>query len=269
VSSGEERAAGLRTRWRDLGADLGVTPSVEATERWTEIGGALLAAYGAGGRAYHDLDHLVAVLDSLDELWPHPDRPVPAEVRAAAWFHDAVYDPSRAAAGAVGEAQDGAGRVREPMTDEARSAAWARRALASCGAGGAGGSGGAAARAARLVEATAGHRLVGELVTVPGAVCFLDADLAVLGADPTTYDRYVEAVRAEYVHLGDAAFDRGRLAVLLDLRARPHLYLSARGRERFEVAARANLAREIAARRAAVGADVSGGGGAGRRGGAA
>ena len=95
---------------------------------------------------------------------------------------------------------------------------------------------------ARLVEATAGHRLVGDLATTPGAACFLDADLAILGAEPAAYDRYVEAVRIEYAHLDDGAFATGRLAVLSDLAARPHLYLSGRGRARFEAAARANLA---------------------------
>jgi predicted metal-dependent HD superfamily phosphohydrolase len=167
--------------------------------------------------------HLATVLDLLEELWPHPDRPVPPAVRAAAWFHDAVYEPTRG-------------------DNEARSAAWARRAL---GAGGVDRP--VAEKVARLVEATAAHRLISDLVATPGAACFLDADLAVLGAEPAAYDRYARAIRVEYRHLDDEAFRRGRLAVLEGLTARPHLYLSARGRARFEAPARANLAREIAA----------------------
>jgi len=219
VGSGADRSEALRNRWRTLGVDLGVTGSAGASS-WDDGGERLLEAYGAAGRAYHGLDHLVAVLDLLERLWPHPDRPVPAAVRAAAWFHDAIYDPRRA-------------------DDEVRSAAWARSALGAAGAAA------AADLAARLVEATAGHRLTADLVATPGAACFLDADLAILGAAPAAYDRYVGAIRIEYAHLDEAAFATGRLAVLNDLAARPHLYLSGRGRARFEAAARANLAREI------------------------
>ena len=97
------------------------------------------------------------------------------------------------------------------------------------------------------MEATAAHRLAGDLVATPGAACFLDADLAVLGAEPPIYDRYAAAIRTEYGHLDDAAYRAGRRAVLESLAARPHLYLSGRGRARFDAPARANLGREIAA----------------------
>lgn len=252
MGSGEDRSAALRWRWRELGRHLGVTepggsdpastPSNGEDARWADVRDALIAAYGADGRAYHGVGHLAAVLDLLDELWPHPDRPVPPAVRAAAWFHDAVYEPRPPEGRVEGSAGDRA-------TDEARSADWARRALGAAGVAD-------AEVAARLVEATAGHRLVGDLATVPGAACFLDADLAVLGADPATYDRYVAGVREEYAHLDDDAFDRGRLAVLVDLAARPHLYLTGRGRARFDAAARSNLRREIAVRERAVGEAV-------------
>ena len=139
----------------------------------------MLAAYGAPDRSYHGVGHLAAVLVTLDELWPHPDRPVPPPVRAAAWFHDAIYDPAAA-------------------DNEARSAAWARIVLEAAGVGRQ-----TVAVAAGLVEATAAHRLVGSLVGTPGAASFLDADLAILGAPPEVYDRYMIAIRAEYRHLDD------------------------------------------------------------------
>ncbi|HQR27592.1 MAG TPA: hypothetical protein PLP61_11180 [Nocardioides sp.] len=93
---------------------------------------ALLEAWAAPSRAYHDLRHLTEVLDRLDELAgggeDFPDVPV----RLAAWFHDAVYD----------------GR---PGAEE-RSARWAEEALAGLLPAG------TVATVARLVRLTEAHR---------------------------------------------------------------------------------------------------------------
>src|SRR5262249_41743880 len=53
----------------------------------------LAAAYGEPGRYYHNLDHVRAVLHTIDELARLASEP--AAVYLAAWFHDAVYDPRR------------------------------------------------------------------------------------------------------------------------------------------------------------------------------
>ena len=52
----------------------------------------LAAHYGEPGRHYHTLDHIRAVLDRIDALWPD----APPALLLAAWLHDVVYD-SRAA----------------------------------------------------------------------------------------------------------------------------------------------------------------------------
>lgn len=53
---------------------------------------ALVARYREPHRRYHGVAHLAAVLRTLDELLaPEPASPA---VRFAAWFHDAVYDPT-------------------------------------------------------------------------------------------------------------------------------------------------------------------------------
>jgi predicted metal-dependent HD superfamily phosphohydrolase len=225
----------LPSRWEQLCRDLGLRGATDV------LGAELLAAYASPARHYHGVRHLDAVLRGLDELWPHPDRPVPGFTRAAAWFHDAVYEPARS-------------------DNEAASATWARRALRACGA-----EEPVTLLSARLVEATAAHRLDGGLFLRAGAACFLDADLAVLGTDAATYGAYADGIRAEYRHLDADAFRRGRAAVLSGLAARPFLFLSARGRARHEVRARRNLGRELAA----LGAAVSAGAAAGRPGGGA
>ncbi|MPY95739.1 MAG: metal-dependent phosphohydrolase [Acidimicrobiia bacterium] len=175
----------------------------------------LLAAYGEPHRRYHGTAHLEMVLRVLDELHA-PGRPT-AAARAALWFHDAVYDARRG-------------------DNEAASAALARARLGALGV-----AADEVERIAALVEATAEH----VEVPVPGAAELLDADLSVLGAERPAYEAYVAGVRAEYGHLDDESFRRGRAAVLRRLAERPQLFRSERGRASFDASARANLAQEL------------------------
>ncbi len=169
----------------------------------------LLAAWDRPG--YHDLLHLTEVLDRLDQL--SVDPAVDARTLAlAAWFHDAVYEGG--------------------ADDEERSAQWAERALPAPYAD----------EVARLVRMTVHHRPSDDDV----AACALsDADLAILAAQPERYESYAAGVRADFAEVPDADFRAGRRAVLQDLAAKPHLFHSARARELWESAARANLEREI------------------------
>jgi predicted metal-dependent HD superfamily phosphohydrolase len=100
------------------------------------------------------------------------------------------------------------------------------------------------AEVVRLVRLTAHHR------PAPGdrdGQVLSDADLAILAAGPERYAAYVAGVRAEYATVPDGDFRRGRAAVLRDLLAKPELFHTAVGRERWEERARTNVARELAA----------------------
>lgn len=179
----------------------------------------LLAAYGEERRGYHDLTHLAEVLDHVETLAAAADGDIDVEaVVLAAWFHDAVYE--------------GAG------DDEERSAALATEELTAAGL-----DPQRVAEVARLVRLTATHR--------PGpedrnGQVLSDADLAVLAADPERYAGYVAGVRAEYAHVADGDFRRGRAAVLRELLAKPSLFHTAAARDRWEDRARANVSRELA-----------------------
>jgi predicted metal-dependent HD superfamily phosphohydrolase len=183
----------------------------------------LLARYQEPHRRYHTLAHLTAVLDHIDVLevaleqagTPAPD---PALVRLAAWFHDAVYAPDRS-------------------ENEERSARLAERALREAGVSTAG-----TAEVARLVRLTVTHApaaddLNGQLLC--------DADLAILAAPSDTYAAYTSAVREEYAFVPEDAFRQGRAAVLRQLLALPRLFRTPYGTQRWEKAARANIAAEL------------------------
>ena len=169
-------------------------------------------------RRYHDAEHLAEVLDGVDALAEFA-RDASA-VRLAAWFHDAVYE----------------GR---PGDDEQRSADLADQVLTALGV-----PGERVGEVRRLVLLTAGHD------PAPGdddGAVLSDADLAILASEPERYGRYVRAVRAEYPHVPEEMFRAGRAAVLRALDASPRLYRTPPARERWEAAARANLATELRA----------------------
>ena len=82
--------------------------------------------------------------------------------------------------------------------NEERSARLAERVLGSSA-----GTRTAGGRSAAMVRATAAHVAAADDDTA----VLLDADLAVLGAEPAAYQAYVTGVRAEYAHVA-----AGRLA---------------------------------------------------------
>ena len=178
----------------------------------------LEAAYAEPHRRYHTRRHIeqcLALLDRVPDLMDSERR----VLTWAIWWHDAIYDPA---------ASD----------NEARSAELARRELRDLDA-----SIHEREEVARLIRLTAGHKVetedrLGEIL--------VSIDLAILGARPAAYDTYAGEVRAEYAHVPDDAWTRGRTAVLQHFLDAPVIYPDPVLRDRFEARARANLAREIA-----------------------
>jgi predicted metal-dependent HD superfamily phosphohydrolase len=180
----------------------------------------LAARYAEPHRRYHDGAHVRAVVRDAAVL--AAELRLTASERAvltiAAGAHDVVYDG-------------------HPGEDERRSASWARDWLTRAGVAPA-----HVARTGELVLATMTHTAPPDDLT---AWALLDADLAILGADPETYDRYRAAVREEYAALDEPAWRAGRAAVMAGLLARDPLYRTAAARQRWEAVARANIAREL------------------------
>lgn len=177
--------------------------------------------YRADDRHYHAMAHIEALLGLAAE---YEDALVdPEAVRAAIWFHDAVYD-SRAA------------------DNEAKSAALARERLAG------------RCRPERLslivamIEATATHVVpeFPEAAARRDAALFLDMDLSILGSAPEVFDAYEKATRREYAWVAEPAWRTGRGAVLKRFLARAEIFNTSEFRQRFEKQARMNMARSLA-----------------------
>jgi predicted metal-dependent HD superfamily phosphohydrolase len=177
--------------------------------------------YGDPTRRYHGVEHVRTVVSRVIALL-HDDRvgnvSNPETVVWAALWHDAVYDP-------------------RSSTNEADSAALAREVLSSAGLDPT-----RIAEVERLIMLTAGHHVAED--DLAGTV-LVDADLAVLGADPAAYARYLAGVRAEYDFVPEDAWRIGRAAVLTQLLELPRIFATAPMRSRNDVA-RANLTAERA-----------------------
>jgi predicted metal-dependent HD superfamily phosphohydrolase len=181
---------------------------------------ALLGRHREPHRRYHTAAHVLAVCRHVDHLVRHHPVPDHEAVLAAALFHDAVYDARSA-------------------HNEENSAALAERVLSDVGW-----APDRIAEVVRLVLLTAGHRP--HRGDASGAV-LVDADLAVLGDAPTAYAAYVAGVRAEYAHVDDGGWRRGRAQVLRRFLAQPSIFTTATMCADREQRARANLAAELAA----------------------
>jgi predicted metal-dependent HD superfamily phosphohydrolase len=192
------------------GADRGAMAAAlcaDLIERWSEP-----------HRRYHTLDHLDTVLSIVDA-----NARLAADlsaVRLAAWFHDAVYDPTAG-----------------PGGNEDASAQLASAELGALGLDAA-----TTAEVARLIRLTADH----DAEAGDSNGCLLaDADLAILAAEPEDYIRYADAIRDEYRHVPDPMYRIGRGTVLRNLLDLPVLYRVVPARVEWTGRARANLRREL------------------------
>ena len=181
------------------------------------VGRALVASWEEPHRRYHSVEHLRGILEHVEELAQFADDP--DAVRLAAWYHDAVYaglpdDEERSARRAE---QDLSRLELQPqLVDEV----------------------------ARLIRLTVTHD------PAPGdhnGEVLSDADLAALAVPRESYVRNTAAIRAEYGHVPDDAFRRGRVQVLVALLGGPGVFRTDYARREWEPSAQGNLRAELAA----------------------
>jgi predicted metal-dependent HD superfamily phosphohydrolase len=184
----------------------------------TELLNRLIKRYRERQRRYHKVGHIESMIrhvNTLVAVEPAEDLGV---VIAAALYHDAIYEPTHPA-------------------NERASARLARRDLIALGW--------PAPRVdlvATMIEGTKTHDAPPDV----GTAALFDADLAILGAEPEAYGKYVAATRAEYSHVDDADWLLGRTAVLQSFLDRQQIFASATARDLWETTARTNIAAELA-----------------------
>lgn len=177
----------------------------------------IIEAYTGADRHYHDIRHIAAMLQLLDEHAPPAMDKLP--LRWAVLYHDAVYNA----------------RAKD---NEAASAALMTKDLAALGIGEP-----LRRHVAKLILATqhgSGWRNTDEATAL-----LIDIDLAVLASVAEVYDAYATAIGREYAHVPVETYRVGRAHVLQGFLDRTSIYLTPRLSAMWEAAARGNLAREI------------------------
>lgn len=181
------------------------------------VGSDLVAAWAEPHRRYHSIAHLLDILVRVDQLAAYADDP--DAVRLAAWYHDCIYDGL--------------------PDDEERSARRAEEDLSRLDV-----APGMVDEVARLVRMTVSHD------PAPGdrnGEVLSDADLAALALPRDLYRLNTAEIRAEYAHIPDEVFRKGRRQVLVSLLEGPGVFRTEPGRQWWEAAARDNLRAELAA----------------------
>ena len=178
---------------------------------WSEIE----RDYGHPKRYYHTLEHLnsltaelIPLKDMIDD-WP--------TILFSIAYHDIVYNPLR---------QD----------NEQKSADVALHRLTLLNIPDAQKN-----RCKEQILATKSHELSDHADTN----YFTDADLAILGADPNTYQEYAKAIRKEYQLYPDLIYNPGRKKVLEHFLEMPAIYKTDFFSEKYELRARENLTNEL------------------------
>ena len=181
----------------------------------------LRARYREPHRAYHTQTHIDAMLTGLQELGSAVSQVDMVEL--AIWYHDAIYDPAA-------------------TDNEACSAALLMSELAGLA------EPMILGQAEALVRWTADHQLPPHIPADlrQDASLFLDLDMAVLGADPPTFDAYESGIAAEYVPVhGRLRFVAGRIQFLQNLLKQPSLFHTDTFHRRYDQSARDNIQRAL------------------------
>jgi predicted metal-dependent HD superfamily phosphohydrolase len=222
-------------------------PETEIRAAWRHIAGHqhdgyiddVLIRYAEPHRRYHTATHIMFVLRHLQDASRavESSATLSPEVIAAALYHDAIYDA---------RAGDNEARSADLAAADLSAIGWPAERCETVAA---------------LVIATAGHLDddpaegvdAGSEVrsdVASDSALLLDADLAILGADPGAYQAYVNGVRTEYAHVDDDQWLTGRTVVLQRFLDRPRLFITEYMHSTFEHRARANIEAELAALRA-------------------
>ncbi len=172
----------------------------------------LLVRYSEPRRTYHNLLHIVTMLDELEQL--HEDNPA---LTLAIWFHDAVYDP---------KAKD----------NEERSAQLAKDAISTLGLPDSLGE-----QVSDLVLATKHN----EVPTGHEKQTLVDLDLMILGKPEKVFDTYEAGIRSEYDWVSEPDFKNERSRTLQTFLDRPFIFVTESFWQRYESTARKNLKRSI------------------------
>jgi predicted metal-dependent HD superfamily phosphohydrolase len=178
---------------------------------WQEIA----LAYSEDHRFYHDLSHLVNLLEELAPAWDNfADRDA---VMFALFYHDSIYDV-------------------KSRTNEEESADLARRRMVRLQV------------PLKTIKAATSHIMATKSHAPTGngdTDLFTDADLSILGKPEEQYMNYSRNVRKEYEIYPDELYVPARMSVLQRFLDKRRIYKTELFSDSYENAAIANMKSEL------------------------
>jgi predicted metal-dependent HD superfamily phosphohydrolase len=196
----------LRQKWLDLLSAWTVDPELSDPD-FKDI----CKHYTEPGRFYHALDHIRAMLETVDRLACFARNL--NVVKLAVWLQDVIYD-SRASDNEQRSAQYTEQFCHQLSVPEVRVVS-------------------------SLILRTKTHDAEGD----PDAQVLIDADLAILGASESAYRTCADQIRKEYAWVPESNYRSGRRQMLERFLATPRIFHLL---EYLEEPARLNIAAEIA-----------------------
>ncbi|MEM1159796.1 MAG: hypothetical protein AAGJ28_02590 [Pseudomonadota bacterium] len=181
---------------------------------------ALQADYIRSGHAYHNWDHVTALLGHFERLYGRFEDPLAVET--ALYYHDVIYVP-----GAKDNERRSAARLRAEMNGHLDAVTLDR--------------------AEAIVLATETHTLpeTGDPALSRDCALFLDMDLAILGARRDRFDAYNTGIREEYQSVPDELFYPARQNVMRSFLEREKLFVTDEFQASHDARARENLRRLV------------------------
>lgn len=172
--------------------------------------------YTDNQRFYHNLDHVQDILNIIEENNGQLKNVL--ALKLAAWFHDLIAEK------------------RAPDNEE-KSAHSAQEFLQKLNI-----PKDIIQEAINLILATKKHQTD---IDDQDLLLFLDADMAILGAEPKKYQKYAQAIAREYSFAPVAEYRQRRKELLTAFLERDRIYLTQPMFEKYEQQARQNIQSEI------------------------
>lgn len=184
----------------------------------------LVKCYNEPHRAYHNLEHIVSMLDDFAPV-EHLSL-YPIAIKFAIWYHDSVYDTGENKLELVSNNE--VNSARRAMNDMVLLDVSPQIIDRVCNTDG------------LIMDTT--HKKTPE---TPDGQLLVDLDLAILGKPPAEFDRYEIGIRKEYGWVPTSDYSAARVRILSAFLNRSVIYNTAHFREKYEREARINLRTSI------------------------
>lgn len=197
----------LREAWSFC---LGVYPEINQTAA-EKVYADLIREYTRPERAYHNVNHLIQMINSIQEMmniYKFGDaRTSKAIMYLATFFHDYRYVTNGSNMDGLSNEEVSAYLAYEMLLGIGLTNVYVLESIVS------------------LIVFTEKHQI--DPKRNPGEMeqqIFLDADMGILGADPYKYDEYKEGIRFEYSNIDPERYIAGRSNFLHGIRSKKAIF---------------------------------------------